>query len=197
MKKFLPFVWACVLAVFSLVSSSCSNQESEKMYDTDMQEAIAIYNQGTEYTSAQEYEKAAECYRIAADYGLDQAQFNLGRAYHSGHGVEQDYTQAAAWYYLAAIQGNPSAHFALSLYYLSELGVEQDNEMFFYWCQQSANQGFADAQLFMSVCYLTGFEVEADLGQSFEMFRKGIVQGNIGERIKKLCSAFALIFIYY
>ena len=197
MKKSLSFVWAYALVMLCLVSTSCSNQQAERTYDTSMQYAIDIYNQGVEYTNAQEHEKAVECYRIAAEYyGLDQAQFNLGRAYYNGDGVEQDFTKAATLYYQAAQQGHPEGQFAIALCYLSEIGVAQDNERFIYWCQQAADQGFADAQIFMSVCYLTGFEVEPSISESFLLFCKAIRQGDIVKRLKNVGTAFMLVLIY-
>ena len=40
-------------------------------------------------------------YRLAAEQGHEQAQFNLGAMYENGEGVPQDYIQAHVWFYLA------------------------------------------------------------------------------------------------
>ena len=44
-------------------------------------------------------------YRLAADQGHAEAQFNLGVMYVKGTGVPQDYTEAARLLKLAAAQG--------------------------------------------------------------------------------------------
>ena len=41
-------------------------------------------------------------YRLAADQGLAEAQYNLGNMYGDGRGVPQDDVQAHMWYSLAA-----------------------------------------------------------------------------------------------
>jgi hypothetical protein len=43
-------------------------------------------------------------YRLAADHGYVNAQYNLGNMYETGEGVAQDYVQAYMWYDLAASQ---------------------------------------------------------------------------------------------
>ncbi len=44
-------------------------------------------------------------YRLAADQGDADAQFNLGIMYENGRRVPQDETEAVRWYRLAADQG--------------------------------------------------------------------------------------------
>ena len=55
-------------------------------------------------------------------------QFEMGRRYYSGDGVEQDYTQAALCYMEAAEQGHVDAQFYLGQCYRKGEGTEQDNE---------------------------------------------------------------------
>ncbi|MBV1889609.1 MAG: SEL1-like repeat protein, partial [Gammaproteobacteria bacterium] len=47
---------------------------------------------------AQNFERAAEWYLQAAEQGDALAQFNLGRMYRFGEGVEKDMSTAALWY---------------------------------------------------------------------------------------------------
>ena len=51
---------------------------------------------------AQDHAEAAKWFRLAAEQGLAQAQFNLGVLYYGGEGVEQNRAEAAKWYRLAA-----------------------------------------------------------------------------------------------
>ena len=48
-------------------------------------------------------------YRKAAEQGNDDAQYELGRAYYYGNGVEEDDAEAVKWYKKAAEQGNSDA----------------------------------------------------------------------------------------
>ena len=52
-------------------------------------------------------------YRLAADQGYDRAQYDLGKCYHEGRGIENDMTEAVKWYRLAADQGDYAAKEAL------------------------------------------------------------------------------------
>ena len=51
-------------------------------------------------------------YRLAADQGIESAQYNLGVGHHNGRGITQNGAEAATWYRLAAEQGvqEPSFH---------------------------------------------------------------------------------------
>ena len=53
----------------------------------------------------QDYAEAVKWYRLAAEQGDADAQYNLGVMYDNGQGVPQDYAEAVKWYRLAAEQG--------------------------------------------------------------------------------------------
>lgn len=61
--------------------------------------------EGVEKDQAQ----AIKYYRLAAEQGDADAQFNLGCCYEGGNGVEKDLAEAAKYYYMAAEQGYASA----------------------------------------------------------------------------------------
>jgi TonB family protein len=62
-----------------------------------------------------ERKKAAELLRSAADAGWSQAQFDIGRNYERGIGVDVDLEEALRWYGKAAAQGNVLARQRLEL----------------------------------------------------------------------------------
>ena len=72
---------------------------------------------GEKYASgtgvAQNYVKAVDLYRKAAEQGYAIAQFNLGEMYEKGKGVSQSDEQASRWYVKAAIQGHTDAQNSL------------------------------------------------------------------------------------
>lgn len=54
--------------------------------------------------------QTADDYRLAAENGDMEAQFNLGRCYSEGWGVDKDETVALGWYLISAKQGHVKAH---------------------------------------------------------------------------------------
>jgi hypothetical protein len=57
----------------------------------------------------QNHVEAAKWFRLAADQGNADAQYNLGVAYANGQGVPQNYAEAYVWSSLSAAQGNENA----------------------------------------------------------------------------------------
>jgi TPR repeat protein len=49
----------------------------------------------------QDHQEAVRWYRLAADQGYADAQYNLGVMYYKGQGVPQDYGEAHMWLNLA------------------------------------------------------------------------------------------------
>ena len=52
----------------------------------------------------QDNAEAVKWYRLAADQGIAEAQYNMGIMYKNGQGVPKDYVQAHMWFNLAASQ---------------------------------------------------------------------------------------------
>ena len=61
----------------------------------------------------QDYKKAAELFKIAAEQNVCEAQYYLGNCYYLGRGVSQDIEKAREWYKKAAAQGFSNAKEAL------------------------------------------------------------------------------------
>lgn len=53
--------------------------------------------------------EAVKLWRLAAEHGGVDAQFNLGVCYYKGTGVEEDLEEAVKWYRLAAERGHKYA----------------------------------------------------------------------------------------
>ena len=70
-------------------------------------------------------------YRMSADQGDAQAQFNLGLMYANGTGVTQDYKEAVKWCRMAAEQGHAKAQFLSTVMVVCNnfgLGMPQDSK---------------------------------------------------------------------
>ena len=58
---------------------------------------------------AQNYAKAVQWYRQAANQGFAEAQFNVGRMFAAGNGVDKNELEAMSWFRRAAEQGYSKA----------------------------------------------------------------------------------------
>jgi TPR repeat protein len=79
--------------------------------------------------------------RDRANRGDAQAQWVLGNAYMSGHGVPQDDREAARWYKAAAAQSLAAAEVSLGYLYEQGRGVTKDSRQAFRFFQAAALGG--------------------------------------------------------
>lgn len=102
------------------------------------------------------YEEAAKWYRVAAERGYAQAQYNLAAMYEKEQGVAQDYPQAAYWYRKAAEQGLVLAQFSMGVMYDIGQGVAQDYQQALSWYGKAAERGNVKAQNNLGFMYSQG-----------------------------------------
>ena len=95
-------------------------------------------------------------YRKAAEQNHADAQFNLGRLYGRGKGVDQSYEEARMWFRKAAEQGDADAQFRLG--FMHGLGAEAHT-----WYRRAADQGHAAAQLLLGLAYADGVGVRKNV----------------------------------
>jgi TPR repeat protein len=117
---------------------------------------FADYEDGVSAAFKGDFETALHEFTVAAEEGLDLAQYNLAILYFTGQGVEADADQAFRWTELAALQGHVAAQFNLgNLYYAGEgVAVNPDKavEMF----EGAARAGHANAALILANMYADG-----------------------------------------
>ena len=118
-----------------------------------------------------------------AEQGDAQAQYEVGRRFWNGDGVDQDHKQAADWFDRAARQGLAAAQCALGLCHERGDGVEQDMWQAAAWYQWAAQQDDAEAQLRLSECYEKGRGVPKDKEKAAEWLYKAAQHG--GSYVKK------------
>lgn len=83
----------------------------------------------------------------AADYGDDQAAFQLGMAYETGYYVRQNCSKAAHWVKMAAEEGNPAAAYNLALRYRTADGLPADKSAAEHWLHMASAQRYSPAKL--------------------------------------------------
>jgi hypothetical protein len=86
----------------------------------------------------QDYKKAEEWYRLAANQGNIKAQRRLGEMYMESIGVTQNYNEAIKWFNLAAFQDDIIAQRKLGLCYILS---NEDYIRAYAWMTMAAEQG--------------------------------------------------------
>ena len=66
-----------------------------------------MYERGQGVT--QDYKEAEKWFRLSAEQGIAQAQFNMGGIYYIGQGVPRDQVLAYMWMNIASSNGNKNA----------------------------------------------------------------------------------------
>jgi TPR repeat protein len=89
----------------------------------------------------QDAKEAVKWYRLSADQGYVNAQFNLGLIYANGRGVLKDDKEAVKWYRLAADQGHASAQYNLGVNYYYGEGVLTNYIVSYSWMSLARYNG--------------------------------------------------------
>jgi hypothetical protein len=111
----------------------------------------------------------------SARAGNAEAQYNLGRIYHDGIGVQQNNTEAADWYRRAAKQGHGNAQNSLGILLEAD---QRDYAGAAQWFAMAARQGNADAQYNLGVIYYSGLGVNYEFAAHWFQLaaQQGLVQ---------------------
>jgi uncharacterized protein len=85
-----------------------------------------------------------------------QAQFELGRAYFAGSGVNENPVEGVKWIRRAAEHGYIPAYNELGVLYRTGSGVEKDFEEAARWFRKGAKAGDGKARFNLAACYYNG-----------------------------------------
>jgi len=117
-------------------------------------------------------------FREAAEKGLPQAQFILGRMYDIGLSFTRDYSEAMKWYVKASEQGYAPAQNNIGVMYSNGQGVTQNKTEALKWYLKAANQGHAAAQNNIGLLYDNGEGVAQSYTEAMRWLLKAADQGN-------------------
>jgi uncharacterized protein len=142
-----------------------------------------------------------------AETGDAAAQFELGRAYEDGKGVEQNDEKAVEWLRKSADQGNAPAENAMGVMYALGRGVQRDKEEAVRWYKKAAKQGLPEGIYNVAISYYNGEGVEENTALAYTWMmvaqRKGDPQAaeamkHIGEQLNNRTdrSKFDLAVLY-
>src|SRR5260221_833643 len=174
---------------------------------------VAAYNLGKIYESggdgvAQDIGQAVAWYKLAADVGtlptefdgrvlgpeaVDlifaaqlYAQYNLGRLYESGQGVEKDVAAAVQWYRRAAEQDlDVAQQHLVSIYRKGEGTVAPNPIESTKWLERLAQGGNVPAMADLGTVYLQGIGVEKNAKIAHDWYLRGASLGS-GEALFNL-----------
>jgi TPR repeat protein len=90
--------------------------------------------------------ESAHWFKLAADQGQTEAEYNLGVLRANGQGVSRDDAEAVRWYRLAAERGHRDAQFNLAVLYANGRGTARDLVQAEKWFQIAARAGDRDAE---------------------------------------------------
>ena len=107
-----------------------------------------------------------------------QAQYQLGRMYQIGEGIEQNIEESFKWYEKAAEQGHVEAQYQLGSMYQGREGIKQDFQEAFKWYKKAAEQGHVKAQLWLGHLYGFGSGIKQDSQEAFKWHKKAAEQGD-------------------
>lgn len=116
----------------------------------------------------------------AAAMGHPVAQYNCGKYYENGKGVDVDKHEALGYYFRAAQQGNVEAMNDIGIYYAEGIVVVKNPEEAFFWFKRaSEDKSYAGALYNLASCYETGFGTEVDLAEADRL--KGLADKLVAE----------------
>ena len=118
-----------------------------------------------------------EHWRATAKRGDADAQFNLGRMYADGEGVERDMNESIKWYRLAATNGHPEAQFNLGVIFTPGLGERRNIHEAISLYEQAFANGIAEAAHNLAVIYDDGIEVEKDSRKAIKWYTRAAENG--------------------
>ena len=113
-----------------------------------------------------EQKKAVKWWHIAAEYGIAEAQYNLGIAYESGHLVAQDTDKSIKFYSDALANNYDKAHFKIARVYLNKKKRYKKAFHHYLYAIDSENQEVKkEGHSGLAFMYINGFYVGQDLEQ--------------------------------
>ena len=152
--------------------------------------AYGDYEDGVNAAQAGDYSTALAEFTVAAEEGLDLAQYNLAILYYTGRGVEQDFAQALRWSLAAAEQGHLNAQNNLGALYYTGTGTDIDLEAALKWYTAAAQGQHGAAQYNLATMYEEGEGTEQDYEEATELLAR--IEGKMTpEQLSQARRAFA------
>lgn len=139
---------------------------------------LAMLLVGDIFLDKDNYVKAMEWFKMAADIGCREAQFQMGNLLSWKGDLPKDNRKANEWYRKAAEQGDCASMFNLGLSYYEGKGCDVDYSKALECFMKAATLGFPDAMNGVAVCYEFGDGCERNEDKAKEWAMKAADAGN-------------------
>ncbi len=126
------------------------------------QTAQELLNDANAKYEAGQMDAALELYTQAANKGLAEAQYQLGKMYYLGESGSKDYSSSSMWFKRAARQRHAKAEYGLATCYMNGDGLPVNYDQALMYMKASALRGYVPAQRKLAELYQKGVLVEAD-----------------------------------
>lgn len=144
--------------------------------------AVAQYQHAQVKLSEGDLEAAASFLRRAAQKGVSPAQYELGKLYERGQGVDKDLIEARSLIQKAAEAGHVSAMYDYALFLAEGEGGAQSEPDAVSWFEQAAEHGHVDAQYNLGVVHAEGIGTEKNLAEALFWFEVAAIAGDEGAK---------------
>ncbi len=91
---------------------------------------------------------------LAAEQGVDEAQYYVGMGHFLGLGARQSFKDAIKWFRVSAEKGFPKAQYAMGQCYLNGYGVYRDIGFAKLWFTMAADKEYSTARIALGDIYM-------------------------------------------
>jgi TPR repeat protein len=124
-----------------------------------------------------DYQTALREWKVGANKGEPEAEYDLGLLYAKGLGVQRDLQVAQQWYEAAATQGNAQAEYSLGQMYAQGWGIPANDASTLRWMEM-ANGSNADSGEDLGWLPIEGFGTATDFTKAAYWYRLAADQGH-------------------
>lgn len=156
--------------------------------------AVAQYQYAQVKLSEGDLETAASFLRRASQKGVAPAQYELGKLYERGQGVDKDMIEARSLIQKAAEAGHVNAMYDYALFLAEGEGGAQSEADAVTWFNAAAELGLVDAQYNLGVVHAEGIGTPQDLTSALFWFEVAARAGDTGaeQEVKNLRTRVAM-----
>ena len=147
-------------------------QQEEKRRQREEQSKKPVEEKPVEKNESTKSLDTLHFYTLAAENGSEDAQYEVGNAYHYGElGAEINYQEALKWYDRASRQACSEAQYELGIMYLRGEGVVADQKAAFEFFRKAAAKSYFPATTMLGNMYYLGLGVDKSENNAFYCFK--------------------------
>jgi TPR repeat protein len=168
-------LWAVESWAIALDISPVTETFNQIVEDTENEK---LFELGEKFDDNEEYDKAIEYYRLAAENGFLQAQFALADMLYLGIFVNENEEEAFKWFKLAAEKGHAESQYKIGRIYERGRVIEKNLEEAFKWYRLAAEQEYRLSMVKLAEIYELGLGVEINEQEAFKWCKLAAEKGS-------------------